>query len=125
MKSLIILFFFFFTFGQNPNSNLIGKWKLLNIETEEKTIYPQKKDYYLTITKNSLNYNLEINGCGTEDFVISSDEIFLDFPLCTKICCDGRYDEISNYINYNGKYELQDSLLTIFNNKNKIFLKKQ
>ncbi|HET6243853.1 MAG: hypothetical protein H0V01_10410 [Bacteroidetes bacterium] len=106
-------------------TNLIGKWKVIKVESQEETIYPQKRNYYLSLSENSINYNLEVNNCGTEDFVINSDEILLGDVYCTEICCDGRHDEISNYLIYSGKYELKDSTLTIFNNKGIIFLNKE
>lgn len=121
----ILLILILLMLSKSPTSNINGKWKLLKVETSDKIFYPKKKDYFLSITEKTISYNLEVNNCWTEKFEISSEDIFIDYPACTKICCDGRSDTISNFLNYHGKYILNEPLLIIENTKAKLYLTRQ
>jgi len=126
MKTILFIFIFSsLTVEQVPLTDLIGKWKLEKIETNNGTIIPRKIDYFLNISEKAIGYNLEINNCSADSFFIDNKNIILNRIMCTLICCDGNYDTISNYINYSGTYKIHDSLLEITNDKGKLFLKKE
>lgn len=126
MKSLIPLVFvvsLVFS-GQNSPADLYGKWKLIEIEVKGKKANPEKIDYFLTISENRINYNLDLNKCWVDSFSLENDSISFGWIACTELCCDGRFDTISNYLWYAGVYKLQDSVLTITNEKAILRLRK-
>lgn len=125
MKTTLLLFLLILTIKQDPLNDLIGKWQLVKVETHGKTIPIQKQGYFLNISQKTIKYNLEVNQCWSDSFFVDKTNIILYENACTLICCDGRSDSISEYINYTGTYKLQDSILTIFNNKGALFLKKR
>lgn len=99
MKTIILTCFILAALvQQDPLSQLIGKWKLMKVETEDNTIFPTKKEFYLEISEENIGYNLDINTCGTSEFTIDTTHIKLGFPECTEVCCDGTIDSIANYI---------------------------
>ena len=125
MKSILFLFLVYpLTFIQNPITQIQGKWKLEKIETTHEIIIPNKVEYYLSFQGDNVSYNLDVNRCGPKKCVIENNKISFINLGCTEICCDGRVDSISKYLNYNGSYELTDSTLTIKNDTGKFFLKK-
>lgn len=124
MNTILLLFFLLFSIEKDPITDLIGKWKLVQIDKHGVIITPKKKDYYLIISPKSIRYNLEINRCETDSFSIDEKNIILYNFACTEICCDDQLEPISIYLNYSGTYQLKDSLLTIFNKKETLFLKK-
>lgn len=131
MKTTLLLFILFLFFGmsvgQDPLSDLIGKWKLQKVETYYGTMLPKHRDYFLTISKTTIEYNLDVNRCYSDSFLIDNKNITLNKwrTICTMICCDGMFDTISNYLHYSGAFELHDSLLIITNDKEKLYLIKE
>jgi hypothetical protein len=121
---LLIITSFLFSVPEKADVEIYGKWKLQKIEIDEKIIYPKEREYFLKITSGRIKYNLEINTCGTEEVTITPTAILYSYTACTKICCDGS-DPITNHIKYSGFYEVKDALLTIENDKGKMFLIKQ
>jgi hypothetical protein len=107
--------------GQYPSLN--GNWHLYKVETKFWTLTP-KHDYYLSFTTNEIEFNLDINKCSVTNFSIDDATIKYDRKECTQVCCDGNIDSIANYIDYNGVFELQDSLLIFSNDKAKLYLKR-
>jgi len=128
MKTTILLIILsWLSVFQSLLTDLIGKWELEKIETAKGTILPKHKDYFLTISKDLIKYNLDVNNCYSNSFTIDDEKITLDkgSVACTKICCDGRYDTIIYFLNYGGTFKLQDSILIITNAKGKLFLRKE
>jgi hypothetical protein len=128
MKTTLLLFILsWLSVFQSPLNDLTGIWKLERVETNKGTILPKHEDYFLTISKDLIKYNLDVNTCYSNSFTIDNEKITLDkgSGACTKICCDGRYDTIIFYLNYSGTYKLQDSLLIISNGKGKLYLKRE
>jgi hypothetical protein len=131
IKTTLLLFtlisFIGMSTGQVNLPDLIGKWKLQKVETHHGVILPKQKDFFLTISKTLIAYNLDVNRCATDSFLIDNKKITIDESRtgCTKVCCDGMFDTISNYLHYSGAYELHDSLLIITNDKAKIYLIKE
>ena len=107
----------FFIFEKGSNDNLLGSWKLIELEVNGIIVYPEIKEYFLTIEEERISYNLDINRCWVDSFSIDNERINYSMVATTKACCDGRFDTISNYLNYSGTYNLQDSVLTIDNGK--------
>jgi len=124
MKSFLLVLLLLSKIGHDIPAELNGKWKLVKVEINAELIFPEKVNYYLTISDNKVEYNLEKNHCWA-NILVDNKNIFMNVMACTEICCDGRYDTISNYINYNGEFHLKDSILSIVNNKGTLFLKKQ
>ncbi len=124
MKLIIILIITFLSLSTVKNDELNGKWKLMKIETSEKLIFPKKVEYFLTISSNRMEYNLDINKCCIENVTFNDGLIKYEMVGCTKICCDGSFDTISKYINYHGSYKVIDSTLKIQNNNGIFYLKK-
>lgn len=126
MKSLVPLVFvvsLVFS-GQNSPGELYGKWKLMEIEVKGKKAYPENINYFLTISENRINYNLDVNKCWADSFSLENDSISFGWLACTELCCDGRFDTISYHLYYAGVYELNDSILTITNEKATMRLRK-
>ena len=121
MKPILLLFLLLFTGEQDPLTDLTGKWKLIKIDVNGIMVTPQKHDHYLNISKNSITYNRDVNQCRVDSFFVDTKNITLYNCACTKIA---EHDEIIKYLNYSGTYQLQDSLLTIFNSKEILYLKK-
>jgi hypothetical protein len=124
MKLLSLLIFTLLFEFTNEDKDLIGKWKLAKIEISEKVIVPKKVDYLLTISSDNFAYNLAVNKCSVDVKII--DNIFIEFATvaCTEICCDGTIDSISDYINYSGDYEVNDSVLVIQNESGTFYLER-
>lgn len=120
---IIIITFFLSTCSYSQESEIDGQWKLKSVETKSGILTPEQKDYFLTIIADSLSYNLEVNKCWTT-FTLHDDRISYDGLACTELCCDGRNDSISNFIIYNGLYELKQNQLIITTNDSKLFLKR-
>lgn len=126
MKTLLALITFIgFLSPSQESFEIYGRWKLEKIELNETTLKPLKRDYYLTITDELIVYNLEINGCQTPDFIITPTMINSKNGGCTKICCDGKDDLISNYISYNGQYIIEANQLIITTSNSKIYLSRE
>ena len=113
--------------GQAQNG-LIGKWKLKKVEADNRTLrpVPDVKEYFLTISQTSIEYNLDVNDCWGSIVSVSDSTIVLKDAGCAQVCCDGKADPIALYINYNGRYTLvHDSILIISNDKGKFYLKRE
>lgn len=84
----------------------------------------KKGRYTCVISEEMISFNLEINRC--KSFIKSLDdkELTAEGAMCAEICCDGRTDSISNYINYSGLYEIVDNQLTFNTKKSKVYLKR-
>lgn len=117
---LLLLSFIGIIQTEKPISKLNGKWKLEKVQRVEEVLIPEKKPYYLTFSNDLISYNLEVNKCQTRDFTITDSLISMGYSACTRVCCDGRDDPISNYIDYNGSYTIIDTTL-IITNKETIF----
>lgn len=122
MKIFLLFFLLLFSFEQDPITDLIGKWKLVQIDVNGSKITPQKNDHYLNISQNKISYNRDVNHCWVDSFFVDEKTIILHNGACTKIA---EHDEITKYLNYSGEYQLFDSLLIIFNKKETLYLKKQ
>lgn len=101
------------------NSSLEGTWRLIEIISEGTSITPKQK-FVLTLKEGRAAYNLEVNGCNSQNVNITEKEIFLDKVQCTMACCDG---EFSNQINYSGSYELDGDTLRIRNDREFVLVK--
>lgn len=121
MKTLFLSFLLLFSIEQDPLTNLIGEWKLIKIDVNGSIITPQKRDHYLNISQNRISYNRDPNRCSVDSFFVDTKKIILFNSVCTEIA---EHDEIVKYLNYSGTYELHDSLLTIFNDKETLYLHK-
>jgi len=122
MKTIsILLLLFTLPFRQGPMDRLIGDWKVQKLETGAEKLYPTKKEYHLHISETGVTYDLEANGCGTDKFAIDDSTINLT-SICTDRCCEGLKDPISPCLDYNGRYKLFDSLLTITNSQGTLYL---
>jgi hypothetical protein len=110
---------------ENPDPNIYGHWKLEKIVRKDTLLTPTKISYKLNITKGMIFYNLEVNSCQTRDFSITDSLINWKPGACSKICCDGKDEAISNYINYNGSYQIIDDTLIITSKDSRLYLKKQ
>tara|TARA_B110000091_G_C13431705_1_gene316301 strand:- start:49 stop:480 length:432 start_codon:yes stop_codon:yes gene_type:complete len=119
---LIVVTFLSFLQTENKVSELYGDWKLEKIELNEEVLIPTKRDYYLYFSEDWITYNLEYNKCQTMDFSIQNNSIWINRIACTEICCDGRSDTISNYINYSGAYIIQNNQLMISNSESIVYL---
>ena len=119
---LIIVTFLSFLQTENKVSDLYGDWNLERIELNNEVLVPTKRDYYLYFSEDWITYNLEYNKCQTMDFSIQNKSIRINTIACTKICCDGRTDTISNYINYSGAYIIQNNQLIISNTESIVYL---
>jgi hypothetical protein len=117
---LLLLSFIGFIQAEKPVSNLNGKWKLEKVKRIEEVLIPEKRAYHITFSDDLISYNLEVNQCQVRNFTITDSLISLGSSACTKVCCDGRNEPISNYINYNGSYTILDTTL-IITNKESIF----
>ena len=125
MKILLIIITFLVSNEiDQQEAAIYGHWKLIKIEVNQEVLRPEEQDYFLTITKDLFSYNLEVNKCQTKDFTITNHEINLDSVLCTLICCDGRFDSISNFINYRGAYEVNQNQLIITTSNSKLILER-
>ena len=101
------------------------KWKLVNVKTDTEFLFP-KVNFFLTVEKNLeddisnrqgeylLKFNLDRNKCWCYPD-ITPDKIIYESAACTKICCDGIFDTIGGFLNYNGNYKIVDDTLTIIN----------
>ena len=102
-------------------NEIYGRWQLIKIELNSQMMQPKQIDYYLTLTENSVSYNLDVNTCGAYDLTLINNRINYGGG-CTKICCDSSYDEIAKYIDYRGDYKVEKNELIISTDSTKIFL---
>lgn len=109
------MFLAFCPFLLKDDNQLFGKWQLVKIETSKSVLIPEKGNFNLEISAENISYNKDINTCWAENFSIANSNIFIYLEACTEKCCDGKIDSISNYINYNGNYIVNDTLLKITN----------
>ena len=123
MKLFIVFITLLFTSQtENGNTDIYGRWKLIKIETSNEVLIPKLGDYTVFITNEKLSYNLEFNKCESMELSINANRINMEGIMCTEICCDGRSDSISNFINYNGTYEIVQNQLIITTTDSKLFL---
>ena len=124
MKALLFsMCFLILSTSFREADGLYGRWKLFKVETNTGIMTPRKIDYNLLISKDFISYNLEVNNCQSKDIVIKNGSLIIDRIACTKICCDGRIDTISNYINYSGAYSLRNDTLLIKNELSTLWLR--
>jgi len=107
-----------FTGWQSPT----GKWKLNRIETSGGVLLPEEGKYRVQFSPKGLTFNLAVNTCRVDSFSISKKRIRFFNCNCTKMCCDGNSDSISNYIDYSGYYHVKGDSMIIENSKGKLFL---
>jgi len=125
MKLISAFFILLFSIEtQEPPKEIYGKWQLVKIEVNQETKVPDEERYFLRITEDVIYYNLEVNNCERRGFSLNNNRIKLGSGGCTKICCDGSVDLISNFINYEGEYELKQNQLIITTDSSKIFLER-
>lgn len=125
MKIYLLFIPLFFTTGiEIPQNPIYSKWQLVKIEVDQQTLTPEKVSYFLNITETSISYNLEVNNCWAGAFSLNENQLNIEGVACTKVCCDGRSDSISNYINYRGNYELQENELIIASSKSTLYLRR-
>jgi heat shock protein HslJ len=105
-------------------SELEGQWKPNSVQTESGIMTPQAKEYFLTITGNSLSCNLGVNTCKGA-FTLNDNALAIDQVVCTFVCGDGRSDPISKVIHYEGTYDLRQTLLIITTAATKLFLERR
>ena len=123
MKALLLsIAFFTLSFVYLPNNRIFGNWKVLKFVRPDTTIYPLNRDYFVAISKAAIKFNLEVNDCSAGIVTIDDSTIQCEKPVCAELCCDGRHDTLSNYIDYNGHYKFRDSVLMITNTKGILFL---
>lgn len=98
------------------DSFMFGNWKLLNVESDTGLTFP-KVDFKLQLSKDTLAYNLDVNGCFVHDFKLTKDSIIISkkLTMCTLACCDGNFDPLGKLINYTGKYVVVNDSLWITN----------
>ncbi len=118
----IFAFLLMSAISANIPKTLVGKWTLVRIETKHGTLHPKEGKYNLRFFEDQLKYNLEVNNCIADSFLVSPKRIRIYGSYCTKICCDGRGDSISKFIDYSGYYHFEKGMLTIENAKGKMVL---
>ncbi len=121
---LIISCIILFSFTQNFEEKLHGKWQLRQIEIAGQFITPSKAKYFIEFSPGNLKYNLAINHCLCNDLKIDSKNISCRDITTSLICCNQREDSLSKFIDYRGSYEIKDSLLVITNVKGIFYLSK-
>jgi hypothetical protein len=122
MKStLLLLFCLVFNLMPGPSA-LYGKWRLEKLVTKTKTVLPNEVEYFLTVSEKSLSFNWENNTCSQG--IVSMDDSILNLSAaaCTKIAI---HDSIAVYLDYSGKYKLNNSQLTITNSKGTFYLHRE
>jgi hypothetical protein len=123
MKTLLIIASFLaFQQTETKVPELYGVWILEKIVYNQEVLIPKKRDFKVTFSDDLISYNLDVNRCQTRDFIIIDNTIKIDRIACTKICCDGSMDSISDYINYSGVYTIQNNQLIISNTESMIYL---
>ena len=121
MGKLILFLIFTISIQQNTITNLYGNWKLMNVQTSAETLYPTE-NFNLSITEKEVTFNRGPNKCWQIDFKLSENEIQIGSGSCTEIA---EHDPICEILDYSGKYQIQDSTLTIVNNQGTFILIKQ
>jgi hypothetical protein len=124
MKLLPIISLLLLSTGlYSQTSEIVGQWKLERVETEYGNLTPVEKDYFLTISSDKLNYNLEVNDCHGS-YILDEMRIINKDVWCTFTCCDGRLESIWKYIKYEGGYELNGNQLIITTEDARLFLER-
>ncbi|MEQ8240925.1 hypothetical protein [Marinoscillum sp.] len=144
MKSFLPLILFCLLIGcvniqmNGPTSNqndkyqiderLLGTWQLKQLIVTNQLMAIDTNKYYLKITPQGFVYNLEVNTCGLLDWEFNGNELTAEGISCTRVCCDGRFDKNSEYLNYIGTYQLNETseqlTVTSSNGISKIILKR-
>ncbi|HTC00485.1 MAG TPA: hypothetical protein VK705_07365, partial [Ferruginibacter sp.] len=102
MKALFIsILFYLSSIGPDPIDRLQGRWKLEKIEIGNTTYLPQKKQYFMSVSRSTVTYNLDVNDCYSKIISINDTNISIESVGCTQVCCDGK-DPIATYIDFNG-----------------------
>ncbi|HTA27599.1 MAG TPA: hypothetical protein VK809_07420 [Bacteroidia bacterium] len=127
MKTYLFLFgFCTFGFWKDPIDKLIGTWKLEKVDFKNTTLLPDTIcGRFLVISKSQILYDTDGGYSGkSSKFSITDKTISYGQISYTKMlfAC---HDSLSSHIDYNGKYELHDSLLVVTNDKGKHYLIKQ
>lgn len=107
---------------QQQNKDLFGKWKLVRVETNNETLIPTM-DFFLTISEGGFGFNRDVNVCSVKP-IITETTIEFGRELCTRVCCDDRYDPIGGMNLYRGNYIVTESSLIIQNESLKTYLEK-
>jgi hypothetical protein len=122
MKSTLLLLVCLVTGLMHGPSDIYGKWRLEKLVTKTKTVLPNEVEYFLTVSEKSLSFNWENNTC-LQGIVSMDDSILnLSAAACTKIAI---HDSIAVYLDYSGKYKLNNSQLTITNSKGTFYLHRE
>jgi hypothetical protein len=109
---LLIFLIVAFPIQQSTVSALYGKWRLVNVKTSDTILYPKCGEFTIEISENMVAILIEHNWCAMPTIEITNDSIEIDTGGKTKIA---EHDPISRILNYSGKYQIQDSILSISN----------
>lgn len=125
-KNLLLFILCIFNTSHDPLERLIGTWKLEKIEVGSVVYKPTGINYYLTIAKTGVGYNIGINVISTKIDTVNDSIIKLtNQGSGAPILPIGHDDPIVDYIDYTGKYKVSDSLLIIDNGMGKEYLIRQ
>ena len=102
---------------------LIGKWELKEVRKEKGSVKPQVP-YFIEFLEESIAFNLDCNNCFSGKYEISDSTINVGIAACTKKGCPPVFNKLRKELDYQGSYEVNDSLFTIFS-KNGTALKFQ
>lgn len=78
------------------NRQIVGQWEVDDFMSLESAVYP-KDDNYSPLIKfeSDGNYSLalDVNVCGGEYSLSSTDSVSISGAGCTKICCDSEFSK--------------------------------
>ncbi|WP_297096952.1 META domain-containing protein [uncultured Draconibacterium sp.] len=80
----------------NCDSKLVGQWEVDDFMSVESAVYPKDDNYNPLIEFNgdgSYNIALDVNICGGDYSLNSTDSISISGAGCTKICCDSEFSK--------------------------------
>ncbi len=120
MKILIIISLLAIPLKYQKSNDIFGKWKLERVEVNNEILTPTM-DFFLTISKDKIGFNRDLNGCSSKP-KITRTSIEFDYELCTQICCDGMHDPIGGMNLYQGDYIITENYLIIQNETTKTYL---
>lgn len=91
------------------SGEILGYWELTQLMVDGEMMPFDSNRFYLEVKANGFRYSTEANTCTIMDWEFKDDYLSGD-PLCTRVCCDERYGKTSEYLDYTGRYQLNDSL---------------
>jgi hypothetical protein len=100
IPTLLLLVLFFFSACNDDETlmreKLYGTWEATTFISVESANYAKKDGYNPVITfKADGNYGLKLdmNSCGGSFRVTNYNQLNIDPPFCTKICCDSDFSQ--------------------------------